>query len=114
LADYPVYAAHRIVEDSTMDTRRFHRPSPAEAFAAFRWLGWVMLMMFVLVQTAQAAAGGNKPQVDATGPQTRALSQATAQFDPETHLVTVEAPAPVSSQTDVLFAAAYNRVVNWY
>jgi hypothetical protein len=54
-AEYPVYAAHRIVEDSTMDTRRFRHPSPSDAFAAFRWLGWVMLMMFVLVQTAQAA-----------------------------------------------------------
>jgi len=54
-AEYPVYAAHRIVEDSTMDRRRFRHPAPSDALAAFRWLGWVMLMMFVLVQTAHAA-----------------------------------------------------------
>jgi len=77
-----------------MDTPRFNRRSTSEAFAAFRWLGWVMLMMFVLVQTARAVAGGNKSQVDATGQQTRELSQASAQFDPGTHLVTIEAPAP--------------------
>jgi len=32
-----------------MDTPRFNRRSTSEAFTAFRWLGWVMLMMFVLV-----------------------------------------------------------------
>ena len=58
LARYPVYATHRIVEDSTMDTRR-HR---AQSLAQFRWLGWVMLMMFVLVQAAQGSGGG--PKVD--------------------------------------------------
>lgn len=50
-----VYATHRIVEDSTMDTRRF-RYHP-RSIAAFRWLGWAILMMFVLVQTVQATAG---------------------------------------------------------
>ncbi len=35
-----------------MDTRRFRHSSRSDAFAAFRWLGWVMLMMFVLAQTA--------------------------------------------------------------
>jgi hypothetical protein len=50
-------ATHRIVEDSTMDTRRFRYQSPFQAFVAFRWLGWVMLMMFVLIQTAHAAVG---------------------------------------------------------
>jgi hypothetical protein len=54
-ADYLVYATHRIVEDSTMDTRRSRHPSRSDAIATFRWLGWVMLMMFVLVQTAHAA-----------------------------------------------------------
>ena len=34
-----------------MDTRRFRRDSQSRAFTAFRWLGWVMLMMFVLLQT---------------------------------------------------------------
>lgn len=69
-----------------MDTRRSRHPAPSDAFAAFRWLGWVMLMMFVLVQTAQAA----------TGQQTRELSQASAQFDARTHEVTLEASAPVA------------------
>lgn len=32
-----------------MDRRRFRHHS--ESVAAFRWLGWVMLMMFVLVQS---------------------------------------------------------------
>jgi hypothetical protein len=43
-----------------MDTRRFRHHSPSETLAAFRWLGWVMLMMFVLVQTAHAAVGYSK------------------------------------------------------
>jgi hypothetical protein len=38
-----------------MDTRRFRKHSQSEALAQFRWLGWVMLMMFVLVQTAPGA-----------------------------------------------------------
>ena len=79
-----------------MDTRRFRRPTPPDALAAARWLGWVTLMMFVLVQTVQSATAGTRPQLEATGPQPRALSQATAQFDPQTHLVTVEAPAPTT------------------
>ena len=43
-----------------MDTRRFQKHSRSRALAQFRWLGWVMLMMFVLVQTAMGAdaAGG--------------------------------------------------------
>jgi hypothetical protein len=77
-----------------MDTRRFRQHSPAEVFAAFRWLGWVMLMMFVLVQAARAAAGGSNAQADATGPMTRELSQASAQLDSGTHQVTMEAPRP--------------------
>jgi hypothetical protein len=60
-----------------MDTRRFRQPSPSDAFAAFRWLGWVMLMMFVLVQTAQAAGAGGKAPNEVTGPQTRELSVLT-------------------------------------
>ena len=47
-----------------MNTRRFGRLSRSDAVAAFRWLGWVMLMMFVLVETAHAAAGGPKAHVD--------------------------------------------------
>ena len=51
----PVHATHRIVEDSTMDTRRYLNESRSRTLAQFRWLGWVMLMMFVLVQIAMGA-----------------------------------------------------------
>jgi len=37
-----------------MDTHRSRHPSRYDAIATVRWLGWVMLMMFVLVQTAKA------------------------------------------------------------
>ena len=60
-----------------MDTRRFRRSSRSDAVAAFRWLGWVMLMMFVLVQTAHAVAGGARVQVDSAEPQKPALSEAS-------------------------------------
>jgi hypothetical protein len=40
-----------------MDTRRFRKHRSSEALAQVRWLGWVMIMMFVLVQ---AATGGTK------------------------------------------------------
>lgn len=69
------------------------------------------LMMFVLVQTVQSATGGNRPQLDATGPQTRALSQATAQFDPQTHLVTVEAPAPATVWNATPAIGSHNFVI---
>jgi hypothetical protein len=39
-----------------MDTRRFRERLLSQRVAQFRWLGWVMLMMFTLVQVAQAAA----------------------------------------------------------
>lgn len=35
-----------------MDTRRFRKQRLAESFERARWLGWVMLMMFVVVQAA--------------------------------------------------------------
>jgi hypothetical protein len=38
-----------------MDTRRFRNRSQSQALARMRWLGWVMLMMFVLVQMATGA-----------------------------------------------------------
>ena len=68
-----------------MDTRRFRRSSPSDAVAAFRWLGWVMLMMFVLVQTAHADGSGTTTKPRATRPQARELSQASVQFDPGIH-----------------------------
>jgi hypothetical protein len=77
-----------------MNARRFRQPAPSEAFVAFRWLGWVMLMMFVLVQIARGTAEAPKAQADTSGPWPAELSQASAQFDPATHQVTVEAAAP--------------------
>jgi hypothetical protein len=35
-----------------MDTRRFRKNRAAEMVDRARWLGWVMLMMFVLTQVA--------------------------------------------------------------
>jgi hypothetical protein len=42
-----------------MDTRRFRKHRSSEALAQVRWLGWVMIMMFVLVQAATAS--GDRP-----------------------------------------------------
>jgi hypothetical protein len=36
-----------------MDTRRFRKNRSAEMLDRARWLGWVMLMMFVLTQVAR-------------------------------------------------------------
>ena len=44
---------HRIVEDSTMDSRRFRR-FQAETLARARWWGWAMIMTAVLVQVGTA------------------------------------------------------------
>jgi hypothetical protein len=35
-----------------MDSRRFRKDRSTEMVARARWLGWVMLMMFVLTQVA--------------------------------------------------------------
>jgi hypothetical protein len=43
-----------------MNTRRFRSPEHLRAFAQFRWLGWVMLMMFVLIQTATGTPTGSE------------------------------------------------------
>ena len=39
-----------------MDTRRLRKNRREQAVDQFRWWGWVLLMMFVLVQSATAAA----------------------------------------------------------
>ena len=45
-----------------MDTRRNVNESRLRALAQFRWLGWVLLMMWVLVQVAMGASpGGGRP-----------------------------------------------------
>jgi hypothetical protein len=38
-----------------MDTRRFRKSRSSEMVDRARWLGWVMLMMFVLTQVANGA-----------------------------------------------------------
>ncbi len=78
-----------------MDTRRF-RNSPSQTLAQMRFLGWAMLMMFVLVQTAAGmAAPSGHAEDSAQG--NSAFFQARAEFDPDTHLVAVKARAPVSA-----------------
>jgi hypothetical protein len=88
-----VSEAHRIVEDSTMDARRFRDHSRSETLARCRYLGWVLLMMFVLVQTAagMVSTAGRFDGDEAVG---SPLLRATADFNPETHQVTVKAYAP--------------------
>jgi hypothetical protein len=76
-----------------MDTRRFLKHSQSQALAQFRWLGWVMLMMFVLVQTATGAGvTGERSPLEG-----RPFLQASADFNPETHQVTVKAHAPAAA-----------------
>lgn len=76
-----------------MDTRRSRQQS--QAVAVFRWLGWAILMMFVLVQAVQATSGDSRQLVAASPPMSHgAPVQASARFDPDTHQVTVEAEAP--------------------
>jgi hypothetical protein len=38
-----------------MDIRRFRNRDKSQAIAQLRWLGWVMLMMFTLLQAAKGA-----------------------------------------------------------
>jgi hypothetical protein len=66
-----------------MDTRRFRKDSHSHRLAQARWLGWVMLMMFVLVQTATGAAGTGDRSKDFTA-QSNPSPQASAEFDPKT------------------------------
>jgi hypothetical protein len=75
-----------------MNTRRFRRSAQLQTFAQFRWLGWVMLMMFVLIQTA---AGTTTPS-EGPGRQPSRPLEADADFNPKTYEVTVKANAPES------------------
>lgn len=67
-----------------MDTRRFRD----------RVFGWAMLMMFVLVQTA-AGASNSTGELESSALQDGNDFSATADFNPETHQVTVKANVPV-------------------
>jgi hypothetical protein len=42
-----------------MDSRRFRKNRATEVVERARWLGWVMLMMFVLTQVASGVGGGH-------------------------------------------------------
>ena len=78
-----------------MDTRRFRNHPSSEALAQVRWLGWVMIMMFVLVQTATGATapGGRSEKSNA---EISPYVQARADFAPQTHQVTVKANPPAA------------------
>jgi len=69
-----------------MDTRRYLKESRSRALAQFRWLGWVMLMMFVLVQVAMGASpiGGRS---DILSQESGTFDQASVNFNPETGLL---------------------------
>jgi len=75
-----------------MDTRRFRHN--LQAVATFPWLVWTILMTFVLVQAAWATAEHAQNQAAAPSQAIRGEPVARAQFDPETHQVTLEAAAP--------------------
>jgi hypothetical protein len=75
-----------------MNARQFRAPEHLRTFAQFRWLGWVMLMMFVLIQTAT----GTPTRSEGPGQQNSRLLEADADFNPQTHEVTVKAKAPES------------------
>jgi hypothetical protein len=59
-----------------MDTRRFRRNRASEMVDRARWLGWVMLMMFVLTQVAS----GVGPMVD-TLPHVSNRARVGAEYD---------------------------------
>ncbi len=75
-----------------MNARQFRTPEHLRTFAQFRWLGWVMLMMFVLIQTAT----GTPTRSEGRGQQNSRLLEADADFNPQTHEVTVTANPPES------------------
>lgn len=78
-----------------MNTRRYLNESRSRTLAQFRWLGWVMLMMFVLVQIARGASpiGGRS---DTISQDNGTFDQASANFNPETHQVIVTANVPAA------------------
>ena len=64
-----------------MNTRRYLNESRSRTLAQFRWLGWVMLMMFVLVQIARGASPiGGRP--DTISQDSGTFDQASANFNP--------------------------------
>jgi hypothetical protein len=84
-----------------MDTRRFRKHPSSEALAQVRWLGWVMIMMFVLVQTAIGATA-SRDRSEEVSAETSSYVQARADFDLQTRQVTVEANPAVLASADTL------------
>lgn len=78
-----------------MNTRRFRNHPSSEALAQVRWLGWVMIMMFVLVQTATGGTASGE-RSEKSNAEISPYVQARADFDPQTHQVTVEANPPAA------------------
>jgi hypothetical protein len=66
-----------------MDTRRNVNESRSRTLAQFRWLGWVMLMMSVLVQVAMGASP-SWSRSDTRTQEGGTFDQASANFNPET------------------------------
>jgi hypothetical protein len=66
-----------------MDTRRNVNESRSRTLAQFRWLGWVMLMMSVLVQVATGASP-SWSRSDTMSQEGGTFDQASANFNPET------------------------------
>jgi hypothetical protein len=80
-----------------MNARRSKNHSRSQAIARVRWFGWVMLMMFVLVQMATGAEIEGGPPKSPRPEAAEHFVQASAEFDPVTHRVTVKAHAPVAA-----------------
>jgi hypothetical protein len=89
---FQVYAQHRIVEDSTMDTRRF-RNFKSMSLEQLRWLGWVAITMFVLVQSIRPAIAAGS---DSSASSERSSPLANADFNRDTHQVSLKAFAPTA------------------
>jgi hypothetical protein len=93
-----------------MDTRRFRRPAPSDAVAAFRWLGWVMLMMFVLVQNAHAERSGTTTKARASGPQARELSVSPgAVLADATLQIPLKDPLGISGEKDTQLPPSHRK-----
>ena len=93
-----------------MNTRRYVNESRSRTLAQFRWLGWVMLMMFVLVQVAMGTSpvGGRS---DTISQDSGTFDQATASFNPETHQVIVTANEPAAEWASTADIGRHSVVV---
>jgi len=84
---------HRIVEDSTINARRFRKDS-AQRFAEFRWWGCVLLAMFATVQTARVSNGPTAVSEPVRSDDTQLRLTADAACKPTRQAVTIDAAPP--------------------